>query len=129
MADIILTKEDFDHIDAALIKARTQSGGRAVILADKAGQLVSCQGDLEERTAVSLAALSAADYGSATAIANLFGEKEFTVCFRKGVDTNIHFASLGEECILITVFDDSTNLALVREEARKVLEDLQAMFG
>ncbi len=129
MDDIILTPDDLDHIDSILETGLKKSGAHTVMLVDKAGQIVSYQGSMEEWKRLHLAALSVADYGSATAIANLFGEKEFTVCFRKGKGENVNFSSFGEDCVLITVFNNSTNLGIVRMEMQKVLEQLEKIFG
>jgi predicted regulator of Ras-like GTPase activity (Roadblock/LC7/MglB family) len=85
-----------------------------VLLIDKAGQLISFQGSMDQEKVASLAALTAANYGATTAIARLFGEEEFTLLFHKGKEENIHFSNVGEEYLMITVFNNNTHLGLVR---------------
>jgi predicted regulator of Ras-like GTPase activity (Roadblock/LC7/MglB family) len=84
---------------------------------------------MDQEKVSSLAALTAANYGATTAIAHLFGEEEFTLLFHKGKKENIHFANVGEEYLMITVFNNNTHLGLVRLEVRKGLEQIEAMFA
>lgn len=129
MADLILTKQTLDRIDHILQSLLKASGAHTVLLIDKAGQLISFQGSMDQEKVASLAALTAANYGATTAIARLFGEEEFTLLFHKGKEENIHFSNVGEEYLMITVFNNNTHLGLVRLEVRKGLEQIEAMFA
>jgi len=84
---------------------------------------------MDEEKIASLAALTAANYGATTAIARLFGEEEFTLLFHKGREENIHFSNVGEDHLMITIFDNNTHLGLVRLEVRKALEDIEKTFA
>jgi len=129
MADLVLTKQLLDRIDAILTEVLQKSGAHTVLLIDKAGQIISFQGIMDQEKVASLAALTAANYGATTAIARLFGEEEFTLLFHKGKKENIHFSNVGEEYLMITVFNNTTHLGLVRLELRKGLEKIEAMFA
>ena len=129
MADLILTKQTLDRIDGILQSLLTRSGAHTVLLIDKAGQLISFQGTMNQEKVASLAALTAANYGATTAIARLFGEEEFTLLFHKGKEENIHFSNVGEEYLMITIFNNNTHLGLVRLEVRRGLEQIEAMFA
>lgn len=129
MADLVLTKQILDGIDAILSDVIEKSGAHTVLLIDKAGQIISFQGTMNEEKVASLAALTAANYGATTAIARLFGEEEFTLLFHKGKKENIHFSNVGDEYLMITVFNNSTHLGLVRLELRKGMEKIEAMFA
>ena len=97
MADLVLTKQSLDRIDSILATLLARTGAHTVLLIDKAGQLISFQGSMDQEKVSSLAALTAANYGATTAIARLFGEEEFTLLFHKGKEENIHFSNVGEE--------------------------------
>jgi predicted regulator of Ras-like GTPase activity (Roadblock/LC7/MglB family) len=129
MPDLVLTKQSLDRIDSILGNLLNRSGAHTVLLIDKAGQLISFQGTMDQEKVASLAALTAANYGATTAIARLFGEEEFTLLFHKGKEENIHFSNVGEEYLMITVFSNNTHLGLVRLEVRKGLEQIEAMFA
>lgn len=129
MADLVLTKQSLDRLDSILTSLLARSSAHTVLLVDKSGQLISFQGALNEEKVASLAALTAANYGATTAIARLFGEEEFTLLFHKGKEESIHFANVGEECLMVTIFGNNTHLGLVRLEVRKTVEMIEAMFA
>ena len=129
MADIVLTKQTLDEVDAVLSEMLDRSGAHTALLIDKSGQIISFQGKMDAEKVASLAALTAANYGATTAIARLFGEEEFTLLFHKGKEENIHFSNVGEECLMITIFNNNTHLGLVRLEVRKGLERIEATFA
>ncbi|MFC1833426.1 roadblock/LC7 domain-containing protein [Thermodesulfobacteriota bacterium] len=129
MADIVLTKQALDQIDAILSDMLARSGAHTVLLIDKAGQIISFQGSMDQEKVASLAALTAANYGATTAIARLFGEEEFTLLFHKGKEENLHFSNVGDEYLMITVFNNDTHLGLVRLEVKKGLEQVENMFA
>ena len=129
MADLVLTKQALDRIDSILSEMLGRSGAHTVLLIDKAGQIISFQGAMDQEKVASLAALTAANYGATTAIARLFGEEEFTLLFHKGKKENIHFSNVGEEYLMITVFNNDTHLGLIRLEVRKSLEQIESMFA
>ncbi|RLA93680.1 MAG: roadblock/LC7 domain-containing protein, partial [Deltaproteobacteria bacterium] len=41
---------------------------------------------------------------------------------------NVHFCKVGEEFILVTLFDDRTTLGLVRLRTEKVVKELLKIF-
>ncbi len=129
MADLVLTKQSLDRIDEILANLLGRTSAHTVLLIDKAGQLISFQGAMDQEKVASLAALTAANYGATTAIARLFGEEEFTLLFHKGKVENIHFSNVGDEYLMITIFNNNTHLGLVRLEVRKALEQIEAMFA
>jgi predicted regulator of Ras-like GTPase activity (Roadblock/LC7/MglB family) len=129
MADLVLTKQALDKIDSILSGMLERSGAHTVLLIDKAGQIISYQGTMEQEKVSALAALTAANFGATTAIARLFGEEDFTLLFHKGKKENIHFSNVGDEYLMITVFNNNTHLGLVRLEMRKSLEQVEAMFA
>ncbi len=129
MADIVLTKQVLDRLDKILAGMLGRSGAHTVLLIDKAGQIISFQGSMDQEKVASLAALTAANYGATTAIARLFGEEEFSLLFHKGKEENIHFSNVGDEYLMITVFGNDSNLGLVRLEVKKSLDQIEAMFA
>jgi len=122
--DLLLVQEDLNKIQACLRRVLERSGAHAVLLIDRSGQLISCWGDKGEEDSVALAALTAANFGATAAIARLLGENDFSLLFHKGKEENIHFASVGEEFLLVTLFDNKASLGLVRLHVEKAIQEL-----
>ena len=129
MGDLILNtpilEQTKSEIDNALIKA----GVTAVLLIDSAGNVIASCGDKsQEIDTTALAALAAANLGATSQIAKLIGEEDFSLLFHKGKKENIHFARIGTDLILVTIFNDEISLGLVRLRISQLSETIKKLF-
>ena len=132
MADFVLFKEDVERIQKILANLLTESAATYALLINKDGNLIAHVGFKSMVDATSLAALAAGSFASTRAIAALVGETEFSVMFHQGSRENIHISLIDEDGILVLIFDDRTNLGLVkivetqaRRKRAEVLNDVR----
>lgn len=122
--DFILTEEKqlklMDLIDRELIK----NGVEHVLLVDTAGTLIAEKGNYPLTDVLPLAALSAANFGATAEIARLVGEEDFTLLFHKGERYNIHFSKIGDQFILVILFDKNVSLGLIRYKTSRMADEL-----
>jgi predicted regulator of Ras-like GTPase activity (Roadblock/LC7/MglB family) len=100
-------------------------GVGCVLLIDMAGNIIANLDDgKKEPDIYSLAALAAGNYGAVEAMANIIGEDDFSLLFHKGKDLNIHFKTLSNEFLLISIFANVLSLGFLRlivaEAAEKI---------
>ncbi len=126
--DLILEKKDLDKIRDCLGSMLENASAESILCVDRSGRLIWSCGDRSEEELVPLAALTAANFGATAAIAGMLGEKDFTLLFHKGKEENIHFSAIGDEFILITIFNNSTSLGLIRLEVEKATKELLKIF-
>jgi predicted regulator of Ras-like GTPase activity (Roadblock/LC7/MglB family) len=126
--DIVVTQEDLDQIQGCLHGVLTKSGAHAILLIDRSGQLISHCGDKPQEDSVALAALTAANFGATEAIARMLGETDFSLLFHKGKDENVHFSAVGDDLLLVTLFDNNASLGLVRLHVEKAIRELSRIF-
>jgi predicted regulator of Ras-like GTPase activity (Roadblock/LC7/MglB family) len=133
MGDFVLFKEDVERIQKILSHLLTESAATYVLLINKDGNLIAHVGFNSSIDATSLAALAAGSFASTRAIAALIGETEFSVMFHQGAKENVHISLVDEDGILVLIFDDRTNLGMVKmvaDQARRklveVLNDVRA---
>lgn len=86
----------------------------ALLISRRDGSLIWQQGETGGLDTTSLAALAAACFSATEEIARLIGEPEFSVLFHQGKREHIYVSSIGEEALLMLLFDDRTTLGLVR---------------
>lgn len=122
--NIIITKEDLKKINFFLDKVVSSSLAHSVLLIDRSGQLIAQYGDTMEIDILSLAALTAANFGATAEIAKILGEEEFTLLFHKGKNENVYFTAIGEHVIMVTLFDDKTSLGLIRLRINQIADEL-----
>lgn len=126
MGDFVLYKEDIDRINKILSHLITESASAYVLLINKDGNLISQVGFSPNINVTSLAALAAGSFASTKAIATLIGETEFSVMFHQGEKENIHISLVDEDVIMVLIFDDRTNLGLVKMIAGQAKSKLGA---
>jgi len=125
---INIFEEDFCAIADALNRLLQGTNARAVLLIDKAGQLITSTGDLAGLDTSSFATLSAADFAATSQLASLIGEKEFSTLFHQGEKENLYVCLIADRVILAVIFDHRTNLGLIRVRTKNVALELERIF-
>jgi predicted regulator of Ras-like GTPase activity (Roadblock/LC7/MglB family) len=127
--NIVITKKDIEKIDVCLNKVVSSSLAHSVLLIDRSGQLIAHQGNTPGIDILSLSALTAANFGATAEIARILGEEEFTLLFHKGRSENVYFSAVGENVIMVTLFDDRTSLGLIRLQINKIIGELSIILS
>jgi len=125
---LILTKNEVNRLEGIIEKELLHVGAEHVIIVDMAGNLILERGSLRMDDIMSLAVLSAANFAATAQIAKLIGEEDFTLLFHKGDTRNIHFNRLAKDYIIITLFDDSVSLGLIRLKSHNAIEQLSVVL-
>ena len=129
MPDMILTAESVEDVKSILNDKLISENVQTVLVIDGAGNILAhCGQDTDGLDAISLAALTAANFGATSQIAKLIGENDFSLLYHKGEKANIHFARLGGEMILVSIFGDDVSLGLVRVRVEELAEDINKIF-
>lgn len=127
--NIILTKKDLEKIDLCLNKMVLSSLAHSVLLIDRSGQLITQHGNTPDIDILSLSALTAANFGATAEIARILGEEEFTLLFHKGRSENVYFTAIGEDVIMVILFDDTTSLGLIRLRMNQIIDELSKIIS
>ena len=107
MPDMILTAETVEAVKSIVNDKLISENVQTVLVIDGAGNILAhCGEDTDGLDALSLAALTAANFGATSQIAKLIGENDFSLLYHKGEKANIHFARLGGEMILVSIFGE-----------------------
>ncbi len=126
--ELNIFEEEFWKINQVLEKLLTETNSRAVLLIDRAGQLITSVGDTSTLDVPSFATLSAADFAATAQLALLIGENAFSTLFHQGENQSIYISIVADKLILAIVFDKRTTLGLVRIKANQVSKELDGIF-
>ncbi len=130
MADLVLTGPALEKARSQINEALIEAGVHTVLLIDQAGNVVaSCGKSRKDLDITSLAALAAANFGATSQMAKLIGEDDFSLLFHKGKRDSIHFAKVGNDLILVTIFGDEVSLGLVRLRVAELTSSIEKIFG
>ena len=127
--NFILREQEFEALLSILRKPLVDASAKVVFLVDKNGTLLGSVGDAVGFDTTSLASLAAGNIAATGGLANLIGEKEFSILFHEGERDNMHLSVVGDRVILVIVFDRRSSVGLVRLRVRQATARLTAIVA
>jgi predicted regulator of Ras-like GTPase activity (Roadblock/LC7/MglB family) len=118
---------DAGRVQDVLERLMADAGCAAVLLIGRGGESLAA-GAARALDMVSMAALAAEGFGSTAPLAQLLGEREFSVLIHEGVRQSLHVSVVDDATILIAVFDERTTLGMVRVFAREAARKIAAIL-
>jgi predicted regulator of Ras-like GTPase activity (Roadblock/LC7/MglB family) len=106
------------------------AGALTVLLVTRQGTMLANAGNTSYLNATAMAALVAGMFSATREVARIVGENQFSILLQQGEKRHIHISLVGEENMMVVVFEDQNRIGMIRLTARKVSERLaQAMAG
>jgi predicted regulator of Ras-like GTPase activity (Roadblock/LC7/MglB family) len=127
--NFILREPEYEAFLSILRKLVVDAFAKVVFLVDKDGTLLASAGDAVGFDTTSLASLAAGNIAATGGLANLIGEKEFSVLFHEGERDNMHLSVVAERLILVIVFDRRSSVGLVRLRVRQASKRLTEVMA
>jgi predicted regulator of Ras-like GTPase activity (Roadblock/LC7/MglB family) len=125
---MVMYDEEFQEINEVIERLLKEAHAKVIFLVDKNGQLISGVGETDRFDTTSLASLTAGNIAATGGLAQLIGEKEFSILFHEGEKDNLHISIVGGRVILVVLFDSRSSLGLVRLRVKKSSEELSTIF-
>lgn len=119
---------EYQKIKRNLERLCIETKASAVLLIDKAGQLITSAGDTSMLDIPSFATLSAADFAATSNLADLIGEHDFRTLFHQGKEKSIYVSLVADQVILAIIFPKESTLGLVRIKVNKASTELETLF-
>lgn len=120
---------DLVHLQAQLDRLLEQASGRAVLLMDSAGRLLTLAGDIPRFDVTAFVSLLAADFCATRELARVLDEDEFHSVFHEGRNLSLYMTQIVEGAILAMIYDRDTTLGLVRYAVRRMRSKLSQMVS
>ena len=127
--NFILREPEYEALLSILRKLLTDASAKVAFLVDKGGTLLASAGDAVGFDTTSLASLAAGNIAATGGLANLIGEKEFSILFHEGERDNMHLSVVADRLILVIVFDRRSSVGLVRLRVRQATARLAAVMA
>ena len=127
--NFILREPEYEALLSILRKLLVDASAKVVFLVDKNGTLLGSVGDAVGFDTTSLASLAAGNIAATGGLANLIGEKEFSILFHEGERDNMHLSVVADRLILVVVFDRRSSVGLVRLRVRQATARLTAVMA
>jgi len=127
--NFILREPEYEALLSILRKLQSDASAKVVFLVDKNGTLLASAGDAVGFDTTSLASLAAGNIAATGGLANLIGEKGFSILFHEGERDNMHLSVVADRLILVVVFDRRSSVGLVRLRVRQASTRLGAVMA
>ena len=125
---LVFYEKDIERLQTELDAFLELSKSRCVLLIDRDGHLVTRRGESFNTSEDTISALVAGSFAATCEIAHLLGETEFSVMFHQGQRDSIQLQLVGNRTLMAVLFDDRTNLGLVRFYAQETATRLNGIF-
>lgn len=122
----MLSVEDQMSIETHLKDFLEKSEAQWAALVDRGGNLFAEFGENGSLDMTILCALAAGSFAATAELAKRLGEKEFSALYQEGKAISILMTSLTHESLLVIVFNDKTNIGLVRFYAQQAATTLNS---
>jgi predicted regulator of Ras-like GTPase activity (Roadblock/LC7/MglB family) len=125
---LVISDEQMKTIDGVLAKLQHVTGSDFVALISTSGQPITvCPADAQADT-LSLAALAAGSFAATRQLAEVLKEREFTLLFHEGKESNLHVMQVTEQILMLLTFGHETQVGRVRLYTTRALEVLKPIF-
>jgi predicted regulator of Ras-like GTPase activity (Roadblock/LC7/MglB family) len=123
-----LHEPEFHRIKAILAKMQKDLRADLVLLITRSGQPVVISGEAKSVDCTALAALAAANLAATDGLANIVGEKEFSVLVHQGRQRSLYISDLVKQFSLVVVFDATSSMGLVRYRSKRATALLEEVI-
>ena len=125
---LVFYAQDVQQLEGELDGFLELSGAKTALLIDCEGHLVTRRGEAAAEAVDSLAALTAGSFAATRQMARLLGEEQFSTLSHQGARESIQISLVGERTLLAIIWDERTNLGLVRYYAAEASKRLTGLF-
>jgi predicted regulator of Ras-like GTPase activity (Roadblock/LC7/MglB family) len=116
-------------VDEILDRVRQVSGSRFIALVSTSGQPITTSAVEEHPDTLSLASLAASSFAATQQLAEVLHEREFTLLFHEGAESNLHVAQVTDQVLLVITFGRETQVGKVRLYTSRAIEVLRPIFS
>lgn len=125
---LVISDEQMKTIDGVLAKLQHVTGSDFVALISTSGQPITVSPADASADTLSLAALAAGSFAATRQLAEVLKEREFTLLFHEGKESNLHVMQVTDQILMLLTFGHETQVGRVRLYTTRALEVLKPIF-
>jgi predicted regulator of Ras-like GTPase activity (Roadblock/LC7/MglB family) len=125
---LVISDEQMRLVDSILAKLQRVSGSTFVAVVSTSGQPITTSPSDTHSDTLSLAALAAGSFAATRQLAQALNEREFTLLFHEGQESNLHVVQVTDQVLLLVTFGKGTQVGRVRLYTSRALAVLKPVF-
>jgi predicted regulator of Ras-like GTPase activity (Roadblock/LC7/MglB family) len=126
--NFIIYNEEYILIKEVLQKLKINTSAKAVFITDSEGHCIASSGEMDDINLNSISSLIAGSVAAINSIAQMLKIDSFSAILNESSKESLHISLINDRTMLVVIFDNTSNLGLVRFRVRSSLEQLTKVF-
>ena len=126
--NFIIYNEEFVLIKDILDELKENTKAEIVFISDSEGHCIASTGDMEDSYLNSISSLIAGSMAAVNSIAEMLEIEKFPSILSESENKSLHVSSINERTMLIVIFNNTSNLGLVRFRVKTAAKKLEDVF-
>lgn len=126
--NFIIYNEEYIIIKDILQKLKINTNAKVVFITDSEGHCIASSGEMDDVNLNSISSLIAGSVAAINSIAQMLKIDSFSAILNESSKESLHISLINDRTMLVVIFDNTSNLGLVRFRVRSTLEKLTKVF-
>jgi len=126
--NFIIYNEEYVLIKEILKTLKANTRAEIVFITDSEGHCIASTGEMEDSHLNSISSLIAGSMAAVNGIGQMLKVEKFTTILTESTDKNLHISLINDRTMLIVIFDNSSNLGIIRFRVKSAIQDLEKVF-
>ncbi len=126
--NFIIYNEEYILIKDVLQKLKINTTANAVFITDSEGHCIASSGEMDDINLNSISSLIAGSVAAINSIAQMLKIESFSAILNESASESLHISLINDRTMLVVIFNNTSNLGLVRFRVRSALEQLTKIF-
>ena len=126
--NFIIYNEEFEFIKSILNDLKKNTKAEIVFITDSEGHCIASTGEMEDSYLNSISSLIAGSIAAVNSIAEMLDIERFPSVLTESEDKSLHVSLINDRTMLIVIFDNTSNLGLVRFRVKNAAKKLEKVF-
>lgn len=126
--NFIIYNEEYVLIKDILKDLKKNTGAEIVFITDSEGHCIASTGKMEDTHLNSISSLIAGSVAAVNGIGQMLSVDKFNTILTESNSKNLHISLINERTMLIVIFDNTSNLGIIRFRVKTATQGLQKVF-
>jgi predicted regulator of Ras-like GTPase activity (Roadblock/LC7/MglB family) len=126
--NFVIYNEEYALIKEILKSLKANTRSEIAFITDSGGHCIASTGEMEDSHLNSISSLIAGSMAAVNGIGQMLNVSKFTTVLTESVDKNLHISLINDRTMLIVIFDNSSNLGIIRFRVKSAIQELEKVF-
>ena len=126
--NFIIYNEEYVLIKEILKSLKVNTRAEIAFITDSEGHCIASTGEMEDSHLNSISSLIAGSMAAVNGIGQMLNINKFSTVLTESTDKNLHISLINDRTMLIVIFDNSSNLGIIRFRVKSAIQELEKVF-